>query len=79
MRSTMSGWSARRFTPKGRSVRLRTSLIAARSSSRSITAAARIPNPPALAVAAVSSGPDTHPMPVCTIGYSMPTRSHRAE
>ena len=56
------------FTPNGRSVRSLTSLMAERNWSTPIVAAPRIPNAPAADVAAVSSGPDTHPIPVCTIG-----------
>src|SRR5690606_27659095 len=37
--------------------------------------AARMPKPPAALVAAVRRAPETHPMPVCTIGRSQPTRS----
>ncbi len=37
--------------------------------------AARIPNPPAALVAAVRFAPDTHPMPVWTIGSRQPTSS----
>ena len=68
MRSPRSGWSARKFTPKGRSVRSLTERTAARSSSSVIVTAARMPRPPAALVAAVRRAPDTQPMPVWTIG-----------
>src|SRR4051794_33427114 len=74
-RSTTSAWSARMLTPKGASVRSRTSLTARRSSSSDIVAAARMPSPPAADVAAASCGVATYPIPVCTIGYLMPSRS----
>ena len=68
MRAAASGASARRFTPKGASVVALTSSIAEASWSKSMVAAARMPRPPALAVADTSRGPATQPMPVCTIG-----------
>ena len=46
-----------------------------RMNSIEIVPPARMPSPPAAAVAAVSSGPDTQPMPVCTIGYRTPVSS----
>jgi hypothetical protein len=74
-RSAMSGWSARRFTPNGASVRSFTVWMAVVSSSSVIVTDARIPNPPAALVAAVSDAPDTHPIPVWTIGYRQPVSS----
>ncbi|HEX3462114.1 MAG TPA: hypothetical protein VHT49_14505 [Acidimicrobiales bacterium] len=74
-RSATSATSVRRLTPNGRSVRDRTSARAADSSSRVMVAEARIPRPPASAVAATNLGPATQPMPVWTIGYSTPTMS----
>ncbi len=69
MRSSMSGWSARRFTPNGLSVRL-LHLVdgVARAASKVIVADARMPSPPAALVADVRRAPATQPMPVCTIG-----------
>jgi len=64
----MSAASALRFTPKGASVRAFTSLMAAAVSSRVMVAEASSPSPPAFAVPTTSDGPDTQPMPVCTIG-----------
>ena len=58
----------RRFTPKTASVRAFTSATAARNSSKVIVAEARMPSAPALAVAATSRGPATHPIPVWTMG-----------
>ena len=74
-RSAASGWFGSRLTPKGLSVRDFTFAMAARSSSSVIVALARMPSPPADEVAAVSVAPDTHPMPVCTIGSSTPNPS----
>src|SRR5918994_286196 len=54
MRAARSGWSARRFTPNGASVRSLTPAMAATSWSSVIVTAARTPNPPAALVAAVS-------------------------
>ena len=68
MRSATSATSVRRLTPKGAVVRARTSAMAAASSARVMVAEARMPRPPALAVAATSRGPATQPMPVCTMG-----------
>ncbi len=76
MRSLMSGWSARRFTPKGFGVRCLTSRIAVCSCGYVIVADAMIPKPPAALVAAVNRAPATHPMPVWMIGYSTPKSSH---
>ena len=72
-RSPASAASARMFTPKGRSVAALTLVMAAASSSRLMVAEARIPSPPALAVADTSLAPATQPIPVCTTGCSMPT------
>ncbi len=72
----MSGASVRTLTPKGLSVASRMSCTAVFISSKVSVAAARKPMPPALDVAAVSRAVDTQPMPVCTIGTSMPKRSH---
>src|SRR4029079_7369632 len=52
-----------------------TSRIACASWSWVIVADARIPSAPAFAVAVTSRAPATQPMPVCTIGTSMPKRS----
>ena len=41
-------------------------------------ALARMPRPPAFAVALTRRGPETQPMPVCTTGCRTPTRSVRA-
>ena len=57
-RSARSGWSARKLTPKGRSVRSCTSRTCWRSCSGVIVTAARIPKPPAALVAAVRRAPD---------------------
>ena len=56
-----SGWSARKFTPNGASVRFFTSATAWCSSSTVIVTAARIPNPPAALVAAVRGAPRPSP------------------
>ena len=56
MRSSMSGWSARRFTPKGLSVRSLTSPMAVRSSGKVMVAEARMPSPPAALVADGQAG-----------------------
>ncbi len=77
MRSSRSGWSARKFTPKGASVLSLTARTARRSWSGSMVTAARMPNPPAALVAAVRLAPDTHPIPVWTIGCRHPSRSVR--
>ena len=77
-RSSRSGWSARKFTPNGASVRSFTVRTASRSSPGVIVTAARIPSPPAALVAAVSEAPDTHPIPVWTIGSRTPTSSQTA-
>ena len=74
-RSARSGWSARKLTPNGASVRSFTPRTAACICAGVIVTAARIPNPPAALVAAVRLAPDTQPMPVCTIGSRHPTRS----
>src|SRR4029077_3419257 len=74
-RAAASSASARRVTPKGRSVRVRPSRIAPASWSSVIVADARIPSAPASAVALTRRGPATQPMPVWTIGTSMPKRS----
>ena len=68
MRSWTSATSVRRLTPNGPFVRLRTSPIAAASSSRLMVAEAKIPRPPASVVAATRRGPATQPMPVWTSG-----------
>ena len=60
MRPSRSGWSARKFTPNGRSVRALTSRTAPSNWSAVIVTAAKIPNPPAALVAAVKRGPG-HP------------------
>ncbi len=67
-RSPMSATSVRRFTPNGRSVRDLTSATAEVRSWRVMVAEARMPRPPASAVAATRRGPATQPMPVWTIG-----------
>ena len=77
-RSKTSGASERRFTPKGLSVRSFTRAMASASSSKSRVADAMMPSPPALAVPAVRRALATQPMPVCTMGYSTPTRSQSA-
>src|SRR5579859_3066889 len=77
-RSGRSGASPRRFTPNGAAVSSLVRAIAASVSATVRVAPARTPSPPALAVAAVSSGVDTQPMPVCTIGYRIPSRSQAA-
>ena len=77
-RSPMSAASARRFTPNGLVVRCFTSRDGASAAGRSPWWRWRgCPSPPAVAVAAVRRAPDTQPMPVCTIGYSTPTRSQK--
>ena len=68
IRASASGALGSRFTPKGASVTARTSSMAVRNSANVMVADARIPNPPARAVAAVSDAPETQPIPVCTIG-----------
>ncbi len=55
-----------------------TSWIASSSWSKVIVADARMPSPPAALVADVSRAPATQPIPVCTIGYCTPNRSHAA-
>ena len=77
-RMSRSGASPRRFTPNGAAVSSLVLAIAASVSATVRVAAASTPSPPALHVAAVSSGVDTQPMPVCTIGYLMPSRSQAA-
>ena len=77
IRSAASPASARRFTPNGWSVRLLTSLMACSSSSYDIVALARMPRPPAFAVPLTRRGPETQPMPVCTIGWRTPASSVR--
>ncbi len=67
-RSPTSATSVRMLTPNGRSVRSRTSPMAETSSGKVMVAEARMPRPPASAVAATSRGPATQPMPVWTIG-----------
>src|SRR5439155_17138319 len=59
------------------SVRAFTSATAARSSVNVMVPAARMPRAPALLVAATRRCPATQPMPVCTIGCSTPSRSHK--
>src|ERR1700694_168605 len=59
-RSSTSGGSVRKLTPKGASVRSLTSFRACLSWSRVMVPAARTPSPPARAVAAVSRAP-AHP------------------
>src|SRR5438309_1026371 len=76
MRRARSGWSARKLTPNGLDVRALTSRTASSSCSKVMVTAARIPSPPAALVAAVRRGPDTQPIPVCTMGKRMPKRSH---
>src|SRR5262245_31570967 len=75
MRSARSGWSGRTLTPNGAPVRSLTRPMAAASSSIVMVTAARMPNPPASLVAAVSEAPETQPMPVWTTGSRQPTRS----
>jgi hypothetical protein len=72
-RSPASAASARTLTPNGRSVASLTFAIAVASSSMVIVADARIPRPPAFAVADTSRAPATQPIPVCTTGCWMPT------
>ena len=75
MRSSRSGWSARKLTPNGLSVRvLDLAHRLLRAVAGVIVTAARIPRPPAALVAAVRRAPDTQPMPVCTIGCSTPSQ-----
>jgi hypothetical protein len=74
-RSAASRASARMLTPNGLSVAVLTFRIAVANSSRVIVADAKMPNPPALAVAETSRAPATHPIPVCTTGCSTPTSS----
>ena len=76
-RSSASDASARMLTPNGRSVVAFTLPIAVANSSSVIVADARMPRPPAFAVADTSRAPATHPIPVCTTGWSMPTNSVR--
>ena len=68
MRSSTSGWSERRFTPNGLSVRLLDLVDRLGQLVERHRALARMPRPPAALVADVSRGPATQPMPVCTIG-----------
>jgi hypothetical protein len=68
MRSPTSATSVRRLTPNGADVRALTSAMADAICSRVMVAEARIPRPPALAVAATRRGPATHPIPVWTMG-----------
>ncbi len=68
MRSARSGWPARKFTPKGASVRSFTVRTASANWSFVMVIDARMPKPPAALVAAVRLAPDTHPIPVCTMG-----------
>jgi hypothetical protein len=63
-----SAWSARRFTPKLRSVLSFTCWMACSSSSKVMVAAAKMPRPPAAEVADVSFAPETQPMPVWMMG-----------
>ncbi|CFR36790.1 N5-carboxyaminoimidazole ribonucleotide synthase [Mycobacterium tuberculosis] len=74
-RSPASAASARMFTPNGLSVTALTFVIAAASSSSVMVAEAKMPSPPALAVADTSRAPATQPIPVCTTGCSMPMSS----
>ena len=74
-RSSASVASARMLTPNGRSVAAFTLRTASANSSSVIVADARMPRPPAFAVADTSRAPATHPIPVCTTGCSMPTSS----
>src|SRR4051812_17752882 len=74
-RSGASAASARKFTPKGWSVRPLTARMARSSSSCDMVALARMPRPPALAVPETSRGPATQPMPVCTTGCRTPASS----
>ena len=67
-RAGASAASARRFTPNGASVRSLTSTMARSISGSVIVADARMPSPPALAVPLTRLGPETQPIPVCTIG-----------
>ena len=69
MRSSTSGWSERRFTPNGLSVRLLTSWIALRQlvvGHRALTRGCRGRPPRSSPTSAAV--PATQPMPVCTIG-----------
>src|SRR5262245_38028876 len=75
MRAARSGWSARRLTPNALSVRSLTVAMASAIWAPVMVTAARMPNPPAADVAAVSEAPETQPMPVCTTGRRQPTRS----
>ena len=72
--SVCSHW----LTPNGRSVTERTWRIRLRSSSDVTPRPATMPSPPARDTSAASSGPAALPMPDCTIGYSMPSRSQSA-
>ena len=63
------------LTPNGLSVAALTFPIAVANSSRVMVADAKMPSPPALAVAETSRAPATHPIPVWTTGCSTPTSS----
>ena len=68
MRSSRSGWPARKLAPNGASVRSFTVRTASANWSLVMVIEARMPKPPAALVAAVRLAPDTQPMPVWTIG-----------
>ena len=63
------------FTPNGLSVAALTLPMAVANSSSVMVAEARMPSPPALAVADTSRAPATQPIPVWTTGCSTPTSS----
>lgn len=62
------------LAPKGLSVRLRISRMAARVTSGGLEPAPSMPRPPALDTAATMFGKATRPMPALRIGYLMPNR-----
>jgi hypothetical protein len=64
MRSSASPASARMLMPNGLSVAALTFVTAVRSSSSVMVADAKMPRPPALAVADTSRAPATQPIPV---------------
>ena len=68
MRSPTSATSVRRLTPKGAVGPGPHLADGGGEFLQVMVAEARIPRPPALAVAATSRGPATQPMPVCTMG-----------
>src|SRR3954452_24270724 len=70
-----SGSAARRSTPKGLSVSLRTPSISSSSCSDDIVAAPRVPNPPASDTAATTRWYETPPIPASMTGCSMPSIS----